>query len=176
MLSRQKEATFIKSMKDFDCNAVNKQMQINKYITFCDAQLQFPHLSQKEICKKINISSSTIYRIRQDLEISSPYRYKVPLHKNRQSRVKDDIKSKNFECDNCHKKYVTEQFLEKHKQTCLVKSMENITIDRVTVPVIKSKRGRKKTNEFGGSDLESKIYLPNNDFDAEKEAEELLKQ
>lgn len=96
MFANQKDLTTVKNMRNFDYNDIKRYAMGDQYMRFYKAKIEYPHLNQQELCKKINISSSTLNRIRRDLDISSPYRYNVPLHK--QIRTKrGETEEKNFE-------------------------------------------------------------------------------
>jgi hypothetical protein len=54
-----------------------KSEKYRTLLRFSEARRQNPRATQSQICKSIGTSSSSIERIRTDLNISSPYRYSV---------------------------------------------------------------------------------------------------
>lgn len=54
-----------------------KSEKYRTLLRFSEARRQNPRATQRQICKSIGTSSSSIERIRTDLNISSPYRYSV---------------------------------------------------------------------------------------------------
>lgn len=69
----------LKLLSELNPENINKAYKTNIIFKFMNIKAEQPNLTQEQICKKLGISSSTIKRIRQDLNIKSPYRYDVPL-------------------------------------------------------------------------------------------------
>ena len=59
-----------------DPNSINRLYKINKMLDFMAIRSNDPRMTQKQICKELKISDSSIKRIRNDIEMDSPYRRK----------------------------------------------------------------------------------------------------
>ena len=78
----------IKHLTDFDPNGLNKLYKLNLANKFINAKAANPGLTQDQLCKMIGTSSSTMKRVRTDLNLNSPYRYDIPLkHKQKKKET-----------------------------------------------------------------------------------------
>jgi len=59
----------------------NTILQASVISRFTKLKMENPKLTQGQICKMMNTSPSTLARIRQDLDIASPYRHRIPQKK-----------------------------------------------------------------------------------------------
>ena len=82
----------IKHLIDFDPNGLNRLYKLNIANKFMNVKAANPSLTQDQLCKMIGTSSSTMKRIRTDLNLTSPYRYDVPL-KHKQKKKETEIKT-----------------------------------------------------------------------------------
>ena len=57
-----------------DPNSINRLYKINKMLDFMAIRSNDPRMTQKQICKELKISDSSIKRIRNEIEMDSPYR------------------------------------------------------------------------------------------------------
>lgn len=87
----------LKLLSDLNPENINNVYKTKMIIDFMNIKIEQPNLSQNQICSKLGISSSTIKRIRQDLNVKSPYRYDIPLKNHGQSPAKEKKKSKKVE-------------------------------------------------------------------------------
>ena len=55
-------------------NDLNRVYKLDRCCDFREEKYNSPKLTQKEICKKIGFSDSTIKRYRDDIQMDSPYR------------------------------------------------------------------------------------------------------
>ena len=78
----------IKHLTDFDPNGLNKLYKLNIANKFMNAKAANPGLTQDQLCKMIGTSSSTMKRVRTDLNLTSPYRYDVPLKHKQKKETK----------------------------------------------------------------------------------------
>ena len=86
----------IKHLTDFDPNGLNKLYKLNIANKFMNAKAANPGLTQDQLCKMIGTSSSTMKRVRTDLNLTSPYRYDVPLkhkQKKKETETKNETKT-----------------------------------------------------------------------------------
>jgi transcriptional regulator with XRE-family HTH domain len=82
----------LKLLSEINPESIIKAHKINIIFKFMNIKAEQPNLTQEQICKKLGISSSTIKRIRTDLNVKSPYRYDVPL-KNRSKHHEKKIET-----------------------------------------------------------------------------------
>jgi transcriptional regulator with XRE-family HTH domain len=77
----------LKLLSEITPEKISNAYKTNLIIKFMNIKLEQPNLSQNQICSKLGISSSTIKRIRQDLNVKSPYRYDIPLKTKKSKKV-----------------------------------------------------------------------------------------
>jgi len=139
-----------------------KAYKLQQLALFSTLRAHNPHLRANEIAKQMGTSSTTLRRMRDDVNMSSPYRY---------------IKSKNkstvsLPCKSCSKLYVTEKGLADHEAKCNMSHIPSNPISHIPSifscdicqKVCKSKAGlathmRSCVNSAkGGTDLDNGIY------------------
>jgi hypothetical protein len=76
-----------------DVNLLQRRTKIMKTAVFNQIMLEHPEYKNKQICDAMNISPSTMCRIRRDLGAKSPYRYDIVTPK-RNKKVLDSEESK----------------------------------------------------------------------------------
>ena len=74
-----------------DPNMLTKYYKLKLMNDFMNIKYQNPKLTQSEISSQLNISSSTIKRYRNDINMLSPYRINPNNIKNAQKRLKSTI-------------------------------------------------------------------------------------
>ena len=74
---------------------MNKIYRGEIYFKFMKEKMQNSKLNQKEICKKIGISTTTLHRIREELNIPSVYRYEKPI-KNKKKKEQTEETQEDF--------------------------------------------------------------------------------
>lgn len=80
-----------KLLSEINPEDITKVHKINIIFKFMNIKAAQPNLTQEQICKKLGISSSTIKRIRQDLNVKSPYRYDVPLKSKKSTNTTKNV-------------------------------------------------------------------------------------
>jgi hypothetical protein len=75
-----------------DGNSIQRSARLKKIALFSQLQQKYSHMkySNSEICDLMNISPSTMSRIRRELDVVSPYRYEK-TKTNRTSKPKDKV-------------------------------------------------------------------------------------
>ena len=73
-----------------DPNMLTKYYKLKLMNAFMNINYQTPKMTQSEISSQLNMSSSTIKRYRNDLNMISPYRINPNIAKKRQKKVKID--------------------------------------------------------------------------------------
>ena len=74
-----------------DANLIQRQAKVENVAVYMQIKKDNPDLKNAEICSAMNMSASTMRRIRKDLAVSSPYRYDIPTKK---SKPKPETNSK----------------------------------------------------------------------------------
>ena len=77
--------------KNLTPDLFSKSEKYRTLLRFSEARRLNPHASQSQLCKSIGTSPSTMERIRKDLNVTSPYRYSVPVKSDLQ-KEKDKYK------------------------------------------------------------------------------------
>ena len=73
-----------------DPNMLTKYYKLKLMNDFMNIKYQNPKMTQSEISSQLNMSSSTIKRYRNDINMISPYRINPNIAKKRQKKVKID--------------------------------------------------------------------------------------
>ena len=73
-----------------DPNMLTKYYKLKLMNDFMNIKYQNPKMTQSEISSQLNMSSSTIKRYRNDINMISPYRINPNNAKKRQNKVKID--------------------------------------------------------------------------------------
>lgn len=81
----------IDKLEDVNPENIRRMYKLKTMLDFMEAKDQNKKLSQKEICSKLGISKSTLYRTRRDLDMGSLNRYDVPVTSEAQ-RKKDKVR------------------------------------------------------------------------------------
>src|ERR1700712_5779180 len=64
-----------------DANLIQRQAKVENVAVYMQIKKDNPDLKNAEICSAMNMSASTMRRIRKYLAVSSPYRYDIPTRK-----------------------------------------------------------------------------------------------
>ena len=59
--------------QSIDPNSINRLYKTNMMLNFMDIRSNNPRMTQKQICKELGTSDSTIKRYRDDIQMDSPY-------------------------------------------------------------------------------------------------------
>ena len=74
-------------------NDLIRTYKLDRCCDFMEAKFNNPKLTQKEICKQLGFSDSTIKRYRDDIKMDSPYRRKN--HKKKKPKQSPDTTTEN---------------------------------------------------------------------------------
>lgn len=66
---------------------IHTYYNINIVHQFFNAKSEHPNDTKRQLCKRMGISESTLLRIMKDNDIQSPYRYRVPINKNKNKKT-----------------------------------------------------------------------------------------
>ena len=82
----------IQKTSNLDANLISRQYKLNLMCDFMRLKYENPRLKQSEIANQLGMSSSTIQRYRNDINMLSPYRINANNNKKRPKKAKiDDI-------------------------------------------------------------------------------------
>ena len=82
----------IQRTSNLDANLISRQYKLNLMADFMRVKYENPKMKQSEIANKIGMSSSTLQRYRNDINMLSPYRISPNNVKKRSKKAKiDDI-------------------------------------------------------------------------------------
>ncbi len=74
-------------------NLIQRAAKLEKIAIFSEIKSEHPDYSNKQICDAMQISPSTMIRIRKDLAVKSPYRYDIatPKRKKKEETKSEEI-------------------------------------------------------------------------------------
>ena len=82
----------IQKTSNLDANLISRQYKLNLMADFMKVKYEYPRMRQSEIANQLGMSSSTIQRYRNDINMLSPYRITPNNTKKRTKKAKiDDI-------------------------------------------------------------------------------------
>ena len=82
----------IQKTSNLDANLISRQYKLNLMADFMKVKYENPRMRQSEIANQLGMSSSTIQRYRNDINMLSPYRISPNNTKKRTKKAKiDDI-------------------------------------------------------------------------------------
>ena len=82
----------IQKTSNLDANLLSRQYKLNLMADFMKVKYENPRMKQSEIANQLGMSSSTIQRYRNDINVLSPYRISPNNVKKRTKKAKiDDI-------------------------------------------------------------------------------------
>ena len=82
----------IQKTSNLDANLISRQYKLNLMADFMRVKYENPRLKQSEIANQLGMSSSTVQRYRNDINMLSPYRISANNVKKRSKKAKiDDI-------------------------------------------------------------------------------------
>ena len=82
----------IQKTSNLDANLISRQYKLNLMADFMRVKYENPKMKQSEIANQLGMSSSTLQRYRNDINMLSPYRTNSNNVKKRTQKVKiDDI-------------------------------------------------------------------------------------
>ena len=84
----------IQKTSNLDANLISRQYKLNLMADFMRVKYENPKMKQSEIANQLGLSSSTVQRYRNDINMLSPYRIQ-PINTNKRTK-----KSKNTDFDN----------------------------------------------------------------------------
>ena len=80
----------IQKTSNLDANLISRQYKLNLMADFMKVKYENPRLRQSEIANQLDISSSTLQRYRNDINMLSPYRISPNNVKKRSKKAKID--------------------------------------------------------------------------------------
>ena len=126
----------IQKTSNLDANLISRQYKLNLMADFKRVKYENPKLKQSEIANQLGMSSSTIQRYRNDINMLSPYRINPNNTKKRSKKVKiTDFDNNSHDEADVKRLQMTSNDLKKPQS----KSNENI------------KKTRTKNNLKGGA-------------------------
>ena len=82
----------IQKTSNLDANLISRQYKLNLMADFMKLKYENPRMRQSEIANQLGMSSSTLQRYRNDINMLSPYRISPNNAKKRSKKAKiDDI-------------------------------------------------------------------------------------
>ena len=82
----------IQKTSNLDANLISRQYKLNLMADFMRGKYENPRMKQSEIANQLGVSSSTVQRYRNDINMLSPYRINPNNTKKRSKKAKiDDI-------------------------------------------------------------------------------------
>ena len=81
----------IQKTSNLDANLISRQYKLNLMADFMKVKYENPRMRQSEIANQLGMSSSTLQRYRNDINMLSPYRISPNNTKNGQKRLKSRI-------------------------------------------------------------------------------------
>ena len=82
----------IQKTSNLDANLISRQYKLNLMAVFLKLKYENPRMRQSEIANQLGMSSSTLQRYRNDINMLSPYRISPNIAKKRPKKAKiDDI-------------------------------------------------------------------------------------
>ena len=79
----------IQKTSNLDANLISRQYKLNLMADFMKIKYENPKMKQSEIANQLGMSSSTLQRYRNDINMLSPYRIKTQITlKNAQKSLK----------------------------------------------------------------------------------------
>ena len=82
----------IEKTSNLDANLISRQYKLNLMADFMKLKYENPRMRQSEIANQLGMSSSTVQRYRNDINMLSPYRISPSNTKKRPKKAKiDDI-------------------------------------------------------------------------------------
>ena len=88
----------IQKTSNLDANLISRQYKLNPMADFMRVKYENPKMKQSEIANQLGISSSTIQRYRNDINMLSPYR----INANNTNQRAKKVSNTNFDNDSYH--------------------------------------------------------------------------
>ena len=83
----------IQKTRNLDANLISRQYKLNLMADFMRVKYENPKMKQSEIANQLGMSSSTVQRYRNDINMLSPYRINPNNTKKRSKKAKTDDNS-----------------------------------------------------------------------------------
>ena len=83
----------IQKTSNLDANLISRQYKLNLMADFMRVKYENPRMKQSEIANQLGMSSSTVQRYRNDINMLSPYRINPNNTKKRSKKAKIDDNS-----------------------------------------------------------------------------------
>ena len=133
----------IQKTSNLDANLISRQYKLNLLAIFLRANYENPKMKQSEIANHLSLSSSTLQRYRNDINMLSPYRI---YSNNNHKRTK---KAKNTEFDNN----------SNHETDVKRPQMTSNDLKRPQSTSNENSRKTKTKNNLNGSSIQENIEI-----------------
>ena len=90
----------IQKTSNLDANRISRQYKLNLMADFMKVKYENPRMKQSEIANQIGLSTSTLQRYRKDINMLSPYTYRINPNINHKRTEK--VKNTNFDNNSHH--------------------------------------------------------------------------
>ena len=77
----------IQKTSNLDANLISRQYKLNLMADFMKVKIENPRMKQSEIANQIGLSTSTLKRYRNDINMLSPYRINPSISKKRTKKT-----------------------------------------------------------------------------------------
>ena len=112
----------IQKTSNLDANLTSGQYKVNLMADFMRLKYKNPKLKQSEIANQLSVSSSTIQRYRNDINMLSPYRFNPNNNNKRTKKVKNTNFDENISPDHDNKRpQMTSNDLKRPRSTSKTK-------------------------------------------------------
>ena len=152
-------------LESFNPDIITKMKKLQLVAKFADLKESQPNLTQKQICSKLNTSETSIRRIRQDLNMKTPYKYDISSRSNKSNKSKpinqslENNFSKSLLNSNNSKVVISKN--EKQLHSC---SVCNKTCGSKSGLISHMKTHNSKNEEYGGfTNSIPRLRIVNND-------------
>ena len=88
----------IQKTSNLDANLLSRQYKLNLMADFMKVKYENPRMKQTEIANQIGLSTSTLQRYRNDINMLSPYR----INPNNNHKRTKKVKNTDFDNDSNH--------------------------------------------------------------------------
>ena len=121
----------IQKTSNLDANLISRQYKLNLMADFMTVKYENPKIEQSQIADQLGISSSTIQRYRNDLNMLSPYRISANNTKKRSKKAKNtDFDNDSHDETDVKRPQMTSKYPNQH-QMKIARKQKQTTIYKV---------------------------------------------
>ena len=119
----------IQKTSNLDANLISRQYKLNLMVDFMRVKYENPKMKQSEIANQLGLSSSTVQRYRNDINMLSPYRIQPNNTNKRTKKVKNnDFVNNSHDETDVKRPQMTSKDLNRHQMKILRKQKQKKTI------------------------------------------------